>query len=95
MMKTSEILIIIVCAFFGIGLYGYLLIRCLLPKATVTSWWRTPEKNIEVGGVPYSKHLIGWGYDVSPNREDYIERVRPYVSKIIATYPAHFHVEIL
>lgn len=33
---------------------------------TITSWWRTPEHNRNVGGVPNSLHLIGWAWDVVP-----------------------------
>jgi uncharacterized protein YcbK (DUF882 family) len=32
----------------------------------VTSWYRTPWKNSEVGGKWYSLHQIGWAYDVIP-----------------------------
>jgi hypothetical protein len=37
-----------------------------IPGATVTSWWRSPWHNAEVGGVSTSFHLIGWGWDITP-----------------------------
>lgn len=32
----------------------------------VTSWYRTPWRNSEVGGVPGSMHLLGWALDAIP-----------------------------
>jgi Peptidase M15 len=32
----------------------------------VTSWWRNPWKNTEVGGLIGSAHLIGWAADITP-----------------------------
>jgi len=29
----------------------------------VTSWWRSPSRNLEVGGDPDSQHLIGTAFD--------------------------------
>lgn len=50
----------------GVGIGGYILIKYLLPGSTITSWWRSPWHNAEVGGVWNSLHQIGWGYDVLP-----------------------------
>lgn len=33
---------------------------------TVTSWWRSPWHNAEVGGVKASLHLLGLAWDVVP-----------------------------
>jgi hypothetical protein len=46
------------------GVVYYALIR--LQGMTITSWWRSPWKNAEVGGVPDSKHLVGLAWDVVP-----------------------------
>jgi murein endopeptidase len=37
---------------------------CRLTGASVTSWWRTPSRNRQVGGVPHSAHLVGLAVDV-------------------------------
>ncbi len=31
---------------------------------SVTSWYRTPERNVIVGGHPQSRHLLGLAVDV-------------------------------
>jgi hypothetical protein len=33
---------------------------------TVTSWFRTPWHNNEVGGQWFSMHQLGWAFDVVP-----------------------------
>lgn len=35
-----------------------------------TSWFRTPEKNVEVGGVPNSLHLRGLALDLAGPMEE-------------------------
>jgi len=53
----------------GIILVIAMLVRMLgasIPGARVTSWWRNPWKNIEVGGLIGSAHLIGWAVDLVP-----------------------------
>jgi hypothetical protein len=37
---------------------------CLTFHASVTSWWRTPARNMRVQGVPNSRHLNGTAIDV-------------------------------
>lgn len=46
------------------GAVYYLLIRA--QGMSITSWWRSPWKNAEVGGVPNSRHLFGLAWDVVP-----------------------------
>lgn len=53
-------LIIVVVAFIMRGL------AMLIPGTTVTSWYRTPMHNDEVGGMVGSAHLIGWAVDLVP-----------------------------
>ena len=37
---------------------------CATYAASVTSWWRSPSRNMKVGGVPNSAHLHGGAFDV-------------------------------
>ena len=39
------------------------------PEAHATSWWRSDARNMEVGGAPYSQHLLGWAVDWALPRE--------------------------
>lgn len=34
---------------------------------TFTSWWRSPQENIRVGGDPRSQHLLGLALDIVPS----------------------------
>lgn len=47
-----------------------------LPGVTITSWFRSPRKNVEVGGVRTSLHLIGWGWDLVPDTDANANKVR-------------------
>ncbi len=82
------VVIIIVCvAFVGRALlhwYGL----------TVTSWWRSPWKNYEVGGKWLSLHLIGWAYDVIPVNTLLHEVRRVWPFKFVVESD-HIHLQIL
>ena len=64
----TKYLLILTLIVFGVAVLGLILIKILIPTATVTSWFRTYEHNKAIGSrFPVnSRHLIGWGYDVVP-----------------------------
>ena len=35
------------------------------PSSTITSWYRDPARNAEVGGVPNSQHIFGIALDIA------------------------------
>lgn len=52
---------------------------------SVTSWWRLPWKNMEVGGKLFSLHQIGWAFDVVP--------VNAAMQQVLKIWPFKFVVE--
>lgn len=49
---------------------------------SVTSWWRTPERNAEVGGVPRSLHREGLAVDCVPGVGVSKEAFYAYLHKV-------------
>lgn len=60
----------------------------------VTSWWRTPWKNYEVGGKWLSLHLIGWAYDVIPVNKLMQDALKAWPFKVVVESD-HIHLQIL
>lgn len=90
--SLGRFLILFVLIILLVGLAG----RALLAYygLTVTSWWRNPLRNDEVGGKALSMHLIGWAYDVVP--------VNQYIQDVLKVWPfkivvesSHIHMQIL
>lgn len=79
----KKILLLAVLLILGVGLAGRALLYA--QGLTVTSWWRSPWHNVEVGGNWLSLHLIGWAYDVVP--------VNPLLQQVIQIWPFKFVVE--
>lgn len=58
------------------------LMAATVPGVRVTSWWRSPWRNLQIGGRLFSMHLVGWGVDlvpVTPQTEASARRVFPFV----------------
>ena len=60
----------------------------------VTSWWRTPWHNAEVGGQTFSLHQIGWAFDVTPVNSTLRELLRYWPFKYVVE-DDHIHLQIL
>lgn len=74
----------------GIAVATRLLVAVGLPAGRVTSWWRGPLRNVDVGGVPWSAHLLGWAVDVAP-RSAAAERWLRSVFPTVIDEGDHFH----
>lgn len=80
-------LIILIIAFAARALLHY-------KGLTVTSWWRTPWKNYEVGGKWFSLHQIGWAFDVIPINKS-LHEVRDIWPFKFVVESDHIHLQIL
>lgn len=60
---------------------------------TVTSWWRTPWHNAEVGGVKASLHMLGLAWDVIPVTDENANALRSLGLKVIDESD-HLHAQI-
>ena len=82
MAKTSlaGVTIAGVCAFLGLGIVGYILIKILIPKAQITSWWR----NKDLSGTGFDWHMVGLAYDIAPaSKENFDAAVKIFPSVIV------------
>ena len=79
----KRVILFAILLILGVGLAG----RAMLyyQGLTVTSWWRTPWRNYEIGGKWLSLHQIGWAYDVTP--------VNSILQRVLKIWPFKFVVE--
>ena len=61
----------------------------------VTSLYRDPQKNAEVGGSPDSQHLVGLAADLHSDRSEEIARVLHAFGFTVVPYAGHVHVQAL
>ncbi len=89
-MKRILFLAVLIIVFVG------LVARALLywHGLQVTSWWRMPWKNSEVGGKTFSLHQIGWAFDVIPVNARMMEVLRVWPFKYVVESD-HIHLQIL
>lgn len=88
----KKFLIVTLCIIVGVAFAGRALLYCY--GLTVTSWWRSPWKNYEIGGKWLSLHLIGWGYDVIPVNT-LLHSVREVWPFKFVVESDHIHLQIL
>ena len=50
----------------GVGLVYWGVLRSI-PGVSISSWWRWPGHNEDVGGMLFSLHQIGWAWDLVPD----------------------------
>ena len=76
--------------------FVYSLVSGLDPRATVTSWYRSPAINASVGGRENSQHLLGTAIDLRKDKPGFDSAVRlrtnPYLEVI--EEGDHYHIEL-
>lgn len=55
--------------------YEHICSVCSIYGASITSAFRSPARNVRVGGSPYSKHLAGEGFDIVTDTDELIVKV--------------------
>lgn len=58
---------------------------------TVTSWWRTPLHNTDVGGTAGSMHILGWAVDVTPATPSAEASARALGFPVVVNEGDHIH----
>lgn len=76
----------------ALGALYALLLR--LNGMTITSWWRSPWHNKDVGGVANSLHLIGWAFDIIPVTGENRRKLEAMGMKVIDEGD-HLHAQII
>lgn len=61
----------------------------------VTSWFRSPWKNYELGGATFSQHLIGWAVDVTPVNNVVGNKLRKIGFRTVIRESDHIHASVL
>jgi len=72
------------------GIYYFLIVS---QGMTVTSWWRSFWKNVAVGGVENSLHMVGLAWDVIPPTGENALRLRAMGLTVIDEKD-HLHAQI-
>lgn len=85
--------LVTVIAIISVGYIYYAYIRYYL-KLNVTSWWRSPKKNQDVGGVSNSLHMIGLAWDVTPVTDENFASLRNAGLRVIDEGD-HLHAQIV
>ena len=86
------ILLIFVAGWILVGITYWLLIKS--GGMNVTSWWRSTQKNFDVGGVANSLHLVGMAWDVVPVNASNVAKLRGLGLKVI-NEGDHLHAQII
>lgn len=64
-MKVTTYALLALLAIVTIGAMYYARLSSL-PGVSVSSWWRSPWHNVDVGGSWLSLHLLGLAWDLVP-----------------------------
>lgn len=85
-------------AFFLIaGIALFYRVAFWLQGYRLSSWYRTPWRNTEVGGVSNSLHLLGWAFDVVPGGPATVVKLKtfPLPLRVVLDEGNHVHCQIV
>lgn len=88
----KRLVILTLCILLGVAFAA----RALLysQNVQVTSWFRSPWKNYEIGGTWFSLHQIGWAFDVIPQNKPLQQLMAVWPFKAVVESD-HIHLQIL
>ena len=89
----KRFLILTIILILAVGFFYRFLLH--LKGLQVTSWWRAPWKNWQVGGKAFSLHQIGWAFDVIPVNKSIQEILKLMPFGKIVVESDHIHLQIL
>lgn len=87
----KRVLLFLFCSIVVVAFAARALIYCY--NLNVTSWYRTPWHNYEVGGKWTSLHLIGWGFDVTPVNQSMQALLKVWPFKYVVESD-HVHLQV-
>lgn len=66
------------------------------PGAVPTSWYRSPAKNLAVGGSPFSQHLLAWAVDwaMPPGQNTAMVKLARELGMVGVDEGDHVHVQM-
>lgn len=92
MIYVARVVLIAVALILAVAVYKR--IKIAAAGLTVTSWFRTPWHNDEVGGVVNSRHQLGLAFDIVPVNSATEAALKRIGFNFILNEGDHYHVEV-
>jgi hypothetical protein len=90
-MNMLKIAIVLIVGILAIGAAYRMMLEAY--GFTVTSWWRSPWHNTEVGGVKRSLHQLGLAFDVVPMDDATIQKAQDLGFNVLIE-DNHLHLQL-